>query len=103
MAGVVDRLTWGDDMHFEWDEDKARRNKVKHGVSFEEAKKVFLDPLYVDFFDPEHSASERRYLRIGVSEADRVLLVSYTERDQAIRIISARKATNRERGFYEQP
>lgn len=63
-------------MQFEWDESKAERNRSKHEVSFEEAKTVFDDPLYVDFYDPDHSKDEARYLIIGASNQGRLLIVS---------------------------
>ncbi|MBE9013639.1 BrnT family toxin, partial [Pseudanabaenaceae cyanobacterium LEGE 13415] len=75
-------------MQFEWDEVKAARNLSKHGVSFEEAETIFDDPLYVDFYDPDHSESEDRYLIIGQSNRERLLIASYTEREGSIRIIS---------------
>ncbi len=62
-------------MDYEWDEEKARRNLEKHGVSFEEAPSVFVDPLYIEFYDPGHSTDEHRYLFIGTSEAGRLLIV----------------------------
>ena len=65
-------------MEFEWDEEKAAANLVKHGISFEEAKTVFDDPLYVDFYDPDHSSEEHRYIIIGESQHGRLLLISYT-------------------------
>jgi uncharacterized protein len=68
-------------MKFEWDGNKAARNFLKHGVSFEEAKTVFDDPLYIDFYDPDHSEDEARYLIIGASNRRRLMIVSYTERD----------------------
>jgi uncharacterized DUF497 family protein len=76
-------------MDFEWDEDKARTNEVKHGVSFPEAASVFGDPLAVTFDDPLRSADEDRYLTIGLSATGRVLIVSHTDREAATRIISA--------------
>ena len=76
-------------MQFNWDENKAERNLSKHRVSFEEAKTVFDDPLYVDFYDPDHSEDEERYLIVGQSNRGRLLIVSYTERGNSIRIISA--------------
>ncbi len=88
-------------MDFEWDEDKARTNGVKHGVSFAEATSVFGDPLAVTFGDPRHSADEDRYLTIGLSAAGRVIIVSHTDRETATRIISAREATRGERKGYE--
>lgn len=74
---------------FEWDEQKPAANLSKHGVSFDEAKNVFDDPLYVDFYDDEHSSEERRYIRIGESQRGRLLIVSYLERDDTIRLIRA--------------
>ena len=70
--------------------------------SFDEAVSAFDDPLYIDFFDPEHSEDEHRYIRVGFSEQHRVLVVSYTERSGVTRLISARPATNRERQAYEE-
>lgn len=89
-------------MEFEWDEAKAAANLAKHGVSFEEAKTVFDDRLYVDFYDPKHSLNERRYIIIGQSNQRRVLIVSYTERHDAIRLINARELTRGERRDYEK-
>ena len=89
-------------MKFEWDEAKATKNSMKHQILFDEAKTVFDDPLYVDFYDPDHSDSEHRYIRIGYSERRRLLIVSYTERKSAIRLISARAATKKEQKAYEE-
>lgn len=89
-------------MEFEWDPDKAARNLSKHGVSFEEAKTVFADPLYVDFYDPDHSKNEERYLTVGKSDQGRLLIVSYTERGGFIRLISTREVTRAEREAYEE-
>ncbi len=89
-------------MNFEWDENKAARNLLKHRVSFEEAKIVFDDPLYVDFYDPDHSDDEERYLIVGESNRGRLLIVSYTERGDLIRLISARVATRAEPEAYEE-
>jgi uncharacterized DUF497 family protein len=89
-------------MQFEWDRNKADRNLSKHSVSFEEAKTVFEDPLYVDFYDPDHSEEEERYLIVGESHQGRLLIVSYTERGNIIRLISAREATRTERAVYEE-
>ncbi|MDQ3580617.1 MAG: BrnT family toxin, partial [Pseudomonadota bacterium] len=72
-------------MEFEWDEEKGAANVSKHGVSFEEAKTVFGDPLYVDFYDPDHSDDERRYLIMGESNRGRLLMVSYAESGDAVR------------------
>ncbi len=89
-------------MEFEWDEKKSAANLSKHGVSFNEAKEVFADPLYVDFHDPDHSNGEFRYIMIGQSRHGRLLMVAYTERADVIRIISAREVTRREREAYEE-
>ncbi|MEI6708210.1 MAG: BrnT family toxin, partial [Methylococcales bacterium] len=89
-------------MEYEWDNYKAVSNLSKHGVSFEEAKTVFDDSLYVDFYDPDHSHSEHRFILLGESIQSRLLFVSYMERDNVIRIISAREATQSERKAYEQ-
>lgn len=89
-------------MQFEWNKNKADRNLSKHGVSFEEAQTVFEDSLYVDFYDPDHSEEEDRYLIVGESHQGRLLIVSYTERGNIIRLISAREATRTEREVYEE-
>ena len=89
-------------MAYEWDQEKAATNLEKHGVSFEEASTVFGDPLYIDFYDPDHSIEERRYLIMGQSTAGRLLIVSYTERDEVVRFISAREVTPSERRAYEE-
>ncbi len=89
-------------MRFDWDENKAVSNLSKHGVSFEEARTVFDDPLYVDFYDPAHSDEEDRYLIVGESIQRRLLIASYTERGNLIRLISAREVTRTERKVYEE-
>ena len=89
-------------MKFEWDENKAAANLSKHGVSFAEAKTVFADPLHVDFYDPDHSFDEHRYIIIGESQQARLLMVSYTERGDVIRLISSREVTLAERKVYEE-
>jgi uncharacterized DUF497 family protein len=89
-------------MRFEWDENKATINLSKHSVSFEEAKTVFDDPLYIDFYDPAHSEDEERYLIVGESNQERLLIVSYTERGDSVRLISAREVTRTEREAYEE-
>lgn len=89
-------------MKFEWDENKADKNLLKHQVSFHEAKTVFDDPLYIDFYDPDHSVDEDRYLIVGQSNQERILIVSYTERANSIRLISAREVTRQERKVYEE-
>ena len=90
-------------LSFEWDEDKAASNESKHGVTFDEARTVFPDPLAVIFDDDEHSDDESREIIIGHSILERLLLVSFTERgEDVVRIISARRATKRERRDYEE-
>lgn len=89
-------------MKLQWDKRKATANLSKHGVSFDEAKTIFYDPLYVDFYDPDHSYGEHRYIIIGESRQGCLLLVSYVERDDIIRLISAREATQAERKAYEE-
>ncbi len=89
-------------MRFEWDPEKAKVNLKNHKVSFEEAQTVFEDPLYVIFADPDHSFAEYRFIIVGTSSQNRLLVVSYTERPAATRLISARKATRSERKNYEE-
>ncbi|OAI20734.1 MULTISPECIES: BrnT family toxin [Methylomonas] len=80
-------------MEYGWDKNKAIANLSKHGVSFEEAKTVFDDPLYVDFYGPDHSFEEHRFILLGESVQGRLLFVPYMERNKGIRLISAREAT----------
>ncbi len=87
---------------FEWDEVKAKGNLRKHKVSFEEGKTIFNDPFLFTFPNAKHSAGEERYINIGLSANGRVLILTHTERQGKIRIISCRKATPRERRFYEE-
>ena len=89
-------------MEYDWDKNKAITNLSKHGVSFEEAKTVFDDPLYVDFYDPDHFLEEHRFILLGESAQGRLLFVSYMERNNGISLISAREATLLERKAYEQ-
>ena len=89
-------------MQFEWNPLKATANLKKHGVSFEEAKTVFDNPLAVIFDDEAHSIGEQREIIIGHSRQNRLLLVAFTERFGNVRIISARLATRQEREDYEQ-
>ena len=91
-----------DTLKIEWDPRKAAINRAKHTVSFEEAVTVFGDPLGRITDDPRHSQLEERYVLLGRSERQRLLVVMFTERAQAIRLISARKATRRERREYEE-
>jgi uncharacterized protein len=90
-------------VEFEWDARKAVANLAKHGVGFPEAMEVFGDPLEVTITDPAHSRDESRFVSIGLSQAGRLLIVAYTERQGRIRIISAREAAPRERKHYESP
>jgi uncharacterized DUF497 family protein len=86
----------------EWDQSKNLLNQKKHRVSFEEAATVFADPLEIMVDDPDHSSAEHRFVSIGESFRRRVLVVSYMERGNDIRIINARKPTRRERRQYEE-
>jgi len=90
---------------FEWSTAKARANLKKHGVSFEEAQSVFYDEYARQFFDEAHSEKEERFIMLGMSIRSNVLVVCHCERadGDTIRIISARKATRKERNFYEGP
>ncbi len=89
-------------MRFEWDSSKAASNARKHKVTFEMAKTVFYDEFAVQFFDEEHSFDEDRFLLLGMSLDARLLLVCHCERENgdAVRIISARKATDAEAQYY---
>jgi uncharacterized DUF497 family protein len=89
-------------LQFEWDPKKAEANQVKHRVSFEEAITVFADPLARIFDDDEHSGVEKREIIVGHSVPQDLLLVSFTATDDRVRILSARKATRRERKDYEE-
>jgi uncharacterized DUF497 family protein len=87
---------------YEWDAKKARANLRKHGVSFEDAATVFLDPLALTFPDPDHSDEEDREITIGLTTKHRVVFVSHCPREERTRIISARRATRKERKQYEE-
>ena len=87
---------------FEWDPDKADENERKHGVPFAEAATAFGDPLSVTVADPDHSVGEARFLTIGMSHQQRLLVVAHADRDDAVRLISARAATRAERKAYEE-
>ncbi len=89
-------------LSFEWDEVKAKANFKKHKVSFEEGKTIFNDPFLFTFPDSGHSKNEERYINIGISVNGRILILTHTERQDKIRIISCRKATKHERRFYEE-
>ena len=88
-------------IEFQWDKDKACLNLKKHGISFEQAATSFYDTLSITIADYEHSVDEGRYVLLGLSNQDRLLVVAHTDRGGAIRIISARSATNKERKYYE--
>ena len=88
-------------MQFEWDTKKATYNLAKHGVSFNEASTVFGDPLAGTILDPRHSVEEKRFVTIGHSAGGSLIVVIHVERDNRTRIISARRATRRERRKYE--
>jgi len=89
-------------MRFEWDPVKAAANVKKHKISFDLAKSVFYDEYAVQFFDDEHSLDEDRFLMLGMSSDARLLLMCHCEKEggAVIRIISARKATERETQYY---
>jgi uncharacterized protein len=89
-------------LRFEWDERKALANRSKHGISFEEAGTVFSDFLSITVPDPLHPAAEERYVTIGRSERQRLLVVVHADRGDSVRLISARIATARERNAYEE-
>ena len=89
-------------MEFEWDPEKAASNRRKHEVTFQQAATVFGDPLATTFPDPDHSVREHRSVTIGMSEDRRLLVVAHAEGKDAVRIISARPVTRRERRFYEE-
>ena len=92
------------ELRFEWDHAKGLANKRKHRVSFEEAQTIFLDESAVLIDDPDHSGAEERFLLVGLSSTLRVLTVAhcYRKADDVIRIISARKATRKERVVYDR-
>ena len=89
-------------MKYEADPGKASTNLRQHGVSFEEAATVFLDPLAVTYPDPDHSDEENREITIGHSARERLLFVSHVQRGDRIRIISGREATRKERKQHEE-
>ncbi len=89
-------------MKFEWDENKAKSNVVKHGITFLEAVTIFADPYLLFTEDSRHSQQEEREWAIGETEKGSLIVAVFTIRDEKIRIISARKATKSERNQYEQ-
>jgi len=89
-------------LRFEWDPRKAAENFANHGVSFQEAATVFRDVLSATGADPDHSFDEERFVTFGISTGGRLLAIAHTDRDDIIRIISARPATPSERKIYEE-
>jgi uncharacterized DUF497 family protein len=89
-------------MNFEWDPRKAISNHRKHGISFGEAVTIFNDELSITVSDPDHSKVEDRYITIGWSNRGRLIMVSHTDRNDRVRIISARELTQAERKAYEE-
>ena len=89
-------------IRFEWDPNKAFENLQKHRVAFEEAATVFGDYLGMTVPDPDHSTEEDRFITVGSSSRNRLLMIAHTERGDSIRIISARELTIRERSQYEE-
>lgn len=88
-------------MQFEWDEQKNKSNLKKHGIDFETAARVFQDDERIEYYDAQHSLDEDRYITIGqIGAVTLIVTVVYTEREDAIRLISARKATDSERRRY---
>lgn len=89
-------------MIFEWDENKAKSNIMKHKISFDEAKTVFYDFLSITIPDLNHSINEERFITIGNSSMNKLLVVMHTDKNDVIRIISSRLATYKERKYYEE-
>ncbi len=88
-------------MWFEWDDEKEQKNIIKHGIDFSTAAQVFFDENRIEFYDEKHSDEEDRYITIGlINGVAYLVMVVYTERDEAIRLISARKADSKERRMY---
>jgi len=88
-------------LKFQWDENKERINITKHGLDFKTAARVFEDENRIEFYDEEHSYEEDRYITIGmVNQIAVIIMLVYTEREDAVRIISARKATRQEKEAY---
>ena len=90
-------------LSFEWDENKAKNNLAKHGVSFEEAATVFADEHSLTIADPKHSQLEDRLIILGKSPKRQILVAVHTIRGDNIRMISARRASKKERAKYEEP
>ena len=97
-------MAYMNNIHFQWDQSKNLSNIKKHKISFEEAKTVFFDENARLISDPEHSVSEERFIILGISAKLKLLIVvhTYKENDEVIRIISARKATKSESKYYHE-
>ena len=89
-------------MRFEWDAEKDQQNQCNHGVSFDETSTVFGDLFALTIDDPDHSAEENRFLTTGYSNRQRLIIVAHTDRDERVRLISARDVTATERHVYEE-
>jgi uncharacterized protein len=89
-------------LYFEWDSNKAAVNKKNHGLTFDEASTAFRDPMSLTIYDPLHSEDEDRFILVGNSVKNRLIVAVFTERGDYIRIVSARKATKTERTYYEK-
>ncbi|MGH2445507.1 MAG: BrnT family toxin [Candidatus Limnocylindria bacterium] len=98
----VDHSVEFEGLEFEWDSDKADEVERKHGITFVEALTVFFDPLAAETYDEEHSTDEDRYVTIGRTASEKVVVVVNTYRGSRIRLISARRPTPSEREAYEQ-
>ncbi|MFH1288051.1 MAG: BrnT family toxin [bacterium] len=89
------------EIFFDWDQWNIQKNEVKHGISRQEAESAFYDPCFRIFKDEKHSVSEDRWIAFGESAYNSILMIAFTVRNDKIRIISARKASKRERDIYE--
>ena len=99
---AIGRTIYSARMQFEWDPGKDRQNQLKHGVSFDEASTIFGDPLALTIDDPDHSMEENRFLTTGLSNRQRLIIVAHTDRDDRVRLISARAVTEAERHAYQE-
>jgi len=90
------------EQHFEWDEEKAEENIKKHGIGFWEAVTVFRDPLAITIHDPDHSRDEDRFLTVGMTSRNRIVVTAFTERGPCIRVISCREVSKSEKRKYEE-
>lgn len=99
---IYNSIQLGSSVRFAWDENKNVLNFEKHDIWFEEAQTIWADSKSPEFYDSDHSDIEDRFIRVGLSKKLNVLLVVFCERDENVRIISARKATKKERELYEE-